>query len=102
MPDKATHPLESIRHTAAITTAAYVTVDAALSSDAGGMDVYNGTDQDIEIAIGAAGAEITLMIAAESQLYQKFALILNKDQRIAAKAFAADTTTGSLIINLWG
>ncbi len=104
-------PIQSFRIDAAtgedpITFAAWIALDAAINADVSRIQIQNGTDQDLRIGLGAVGVEQDVMFihqgAATTPSTLDGFLVLPKDVRLAVRALAADTTTGTLIINLWG
>lgn len=85
----------------AVTTGAYVELDSALDSDSSYAEIFDSSGETLLIAVGAAGSE-------DDQFYimpggnGRIPLLLNEGMRLSVKAVSANTSTGELVINLWG
>jgi len=90
------------RTASAVTTAAYIEVSSAISSTATRVSIYNGTDQSISLAVGAAGLEVIVANLGEGAAQYSEDILINEGERIAIKSNVADTTSGELCLNFWG
>lgn len=83
-----------------VTTSAYVTVDASLSSSASGLIIVDTSTQLMKLAIGAAGSEVDIAVFQGNgypvQIPNKYIVI---GTRIAVKAISGTASSGYLAVS---
>ena len=87
-----------------IESASYTEILTAANNANGGIQRisgYNGTDQNVILAIGASGSESDLFISGQGGMFNEDVLI-DEGIRLSIKSKLADSTSGELVLNLWG
>ena len=93
--------LASVRISAAITTGADTELFASLGKDISYVEVYNSTDQDLQIRNGVAASEVEWFMVGVGSRSGKIMAIANEGMRISVRALGGNTTSGTLVMNLW-
>lgn len=86
---------------APVTTAAYLTLTAAVADDVAEVEVDNSTGRTLVLAVGAAGLEVNKLIVFPKGLSRQL-LTIASGARISLKSLHTNATVGEVNINYFG
>lgn len=98
-------PVLTVRYNATtpITTSAWQQITAALTKPASAVEIFNGSGSILQIARGAAAAEIAFPYTIPpGTLTTVLPFEFSNNSRITMKAVDQDTTEGYVILNFFG
>ncbi len=100
-------PVQRIRNafaTTAVTTGAWVELDASLNNQSEILEIFNSSTSILEFSTGASGAEashIIPMYVLPSGGNGRIRMNLGKNTRLTVRAVDANASAGELILNFF-
>lgn len=94
--------LATVNSNAGVSTSAYTQVVAAMAHASSAMEVYNGSDSTLILALGAAGFEVPLPYYVLPGKSVVLPIEISRNQRVAVKALDVTANSELLVFNFFG
>lgn len=76
-------------------------LDSALDKRVSGLQVHNGSNQPIQLAVGPSGSESAVLNVPASSVGELLPLSLDAGQRLSAQSLDSAASSGFVLINFF-